>query len=280
MGGTARSGRLSTWLCLLLCAAAAGWLVSHLAGRVSAEGFHLVDPARIRIDAEHEWFDPLWREELALCLAGTPPFEAGDVAARDALAARVGALSFVAEVGELEPVWPDGLRLLLRLREPVACVTRGGGFQPIAADGTLLSGRWVTPPAYGTGWLPVLEPGEGGALALHRALAVASSLWRHLDPVSLTRLGRIVIDASDAEVHTPEDTGVLLELEDQRCVLFGRSPADDEPGELPVDLKWDHVAAALDFVARGDPRSDWLVLDARWDRAEVELVNGAAGGGR
>ena len=292
-----RRGRTAWGTLLLLVAvvAAGGWLVA-LRRDVLASGFAHVDTARARLDVGPGWVDPRWEEELRWSLAELPPPAADDRAALEDVARRVAAHSFVAAVEDLRVVWPDGLRVELRLREPVACVHVGRHFLTVAEDGTLLSGRWPSPPARDAGFLPVLRvlddlertgsrrPGarleEPAALD---GLAIAASLWRDLPAAAQARLGRCVIDARRARAASVEEPGARLLLEGERTVLFGRSPNLGEPGELPVATKWAHVDAALRLLEPDGARDeapeglDWEVLDARWDRADLQPREPAGG---
>lgn len=286
-----RRGRLgrTAWGTLLLAVAivlAGAWLVA-LRRDVLASGFAHVETARARLDAGPGWIDERWSDELRWALAEIPAPSIEERAALELVGARVGALSFVESVDDLRVVWPDGLRLELSLREPVACIHVGRDFLTVAEDGTLLSGRWPTPPARDGGFLPVLRlDGEraGGRRPGARlsepaaldALAVAASLWRDLSPGGQARLGRCVIDARRARLASVEEPGTRLLLEGERTVLFGRSPNLGEPGELPVTAKWSHVEAALRLLEPDARREeapeglDWEVLDARWDRADLQ----------
>src|SRR5262245_6865888 len=81
-----------------------------------------VDPAQARVlGAAPGWVDPRWLEHLQGVLADEPPFEVGELAPLERLAARLGALSFVARVERCQAS-EAGLELALTLREPVACV--------------------------------------------------------------------------------------------------------------------------------------------------------------
>ena len=70
-------------------------------------------------------------------------------------------------------------------------------------------------------------------------------------------------------------------MEGGREIHWGRSPNQDEPGELPVAIKWDHVERGLEILGGEDPDDDWVVLDVRWDepvlRAERDEDDGSAG---
>lgn len=285
-----RSGR-TAWGTLVLVVAVVlvgGWLVA-LRRQVLASGFAHVDTARARLDAGPGWIDERWAKELRWSLAGVPPVAADDDVALARVAALVASHSFVAAVEDVRVLWPDGLRVELRLREPVACVHVGRHFLPVAEDGTVLSGRWNAPPTRDAGFLPVLRLVEDGDRIGSRrpgarleepaaldGLAIAASLWRDLPPESQARLGRCVIDARRARRATVEEPGARILLEGERTVLFGRSPNLGEPGELPVETKWAHVDAALRLLAPDPARAeaaqglDWEVLDARWDRADLQ----------
>lgn len=307
-----RSGRVPTWVPLALLFAGLVLGLHLLESDARDRGLARVDVTRYDLRTDAPWMSDEWFEELEDLLLEASVVAADDEAAIASLAAQVGDLPFVAEVGEPSVRWPDGLNLPVRLHEPVACVRVGGrDFLPVASDGTVLGGYSITPHvAYG-GWLPVLGPldlldREQGQVrpghrvtvpALLAGLDVADSMWRHLGGEDLRELGRVVIDASadDAPVldrqpgsATPARLpgGVVIQLEQGRRVFFGRPPHPLHEGELPVNLKWGHLREAL---ASGRAGEDWRLLDARFDRAvrlseeEVlrikERLDGAAGGG-
>ncbi|MEM1452786.1 MAG: hypothetical protein AAGI22_27020 [Planctomycetota bacterium] len=253
-----------------------------------SRGLARIDATRYRLHSGSKWLSHAWTEQLERILVETRDLPADDPGVIADFAERVEALPFVAEVGEPEVQWPDGLTLPIRLHEPVACVRIGArDFLPVAIDGTILGGYAFSPhEAYG-GWLPTLGPhglleseqgnvGPGDRVevpALRAALQVADSMWRHLDVEDLRLLGRIVIDATrpDAPVFdreagavTPKTLpgGVVLELDQGRRVVFGRSPVPVQEGELPAGLKWDHVGSALTAWGEGE---EWALLDARFD---------------
>jgi hypothetical protein len=283
-GVAARRGRALLLVALVVVLGGAVWVARLAESRVEAGGYHLVDPARIRLDVSADsWFDPRWANELEALLASTPPFALGDEEAEGELRARIEALSFVAELAEPEPIWPDGMRLRIRPRTPVACIQRGGPYQPVAGDGVVLAGLWTAPPSRGSGWLPVIGPHDasteallaGSVLVEERhldALSISVSMWEHLDAGSLDRLGRIVIDASALELDPVGlDGGARLWLEGGREIVFGRAPRAREPGELPESTKWRHVVRALAHLWSGDPATVWRRCDVRWDRPELDL---------
>lgn len=279
---------LARWTCLLLVACIA-WFVVLVQRDVRAEDFQRIETTRARLDHGPGWVDPRWEEELAWSVARFSHLHPEDREGVEELAASLTELSFVEEVGEASVMWPDGLRIDVRLREPVACVRVGRQYLPVAADGTVLSGRWSAPPACGSGWLPVVRrapgaqrvPVPGDVLrgpVVTDGLAVAASLWNALSPRHLALLGRIAIDAGQSRDASPEGSGCALYLEGRRVVFFGRSPNLDEPGEKPVELKWLSVGAALDRLEGGASGPvDWEVADVRWDRPEIRLRE--AGGG-
>jgi hypothetical protein len=275
-------------LALLLAGLALVWFVAVLARDVEAGAYAVIETDRVRLDAGPGWVDPRWESELAWRVAELGPVHADDRDGVLRIAAEVAALPFVAEVREPTVVWPDGLRLEVRLREPVACLRAGRQYVPVAADGTLLSGRWATPPARGSGYLPVVYPSapsrpRPGELltdpAVIDGLAVAASLWTELPPGDLARLGRIVIDARRSRETSVDRPGTLLLLEGQRTVWFGRSPNLDEPGEIPVRSKWASLSRALRLLderpSEGAEGMDWDLADVRWDRPGLHLRGGA-----
>ena len=272
------------WLALAVCALGLGWAGHDLRRQAAERGVAVIDPRSFRLQTRDEWVLPEWEEVLGAVLARAGVFSALDREAISALTAEVRALPFVAEVGEPEVVWPDGLLLDLRLRAPVACVAEphSGGFLPVASDGMILPGRSSSPHrAYG-GWLPVLEtsgvacsPGERltGATELE-ALSVAVSLWDELAVEAREALGRVRIDATRGVAPDGLPGGIVIDLEQRRRLLFGRAPSAAPPGELPSAFKWAHVARAMKARERGEP---WDTYDVRWDEPVVLMrVEGGA----
>lgn len=272
---------------LALALVIAVWFLYLLGEDVQAADFARVDTSKARLLSGATWADPRWEAELAAKLASLGKVQSEDDAALQRVVGVVSALPFVAEVSRPKVLWPDGLRLDVRLRTPIACVQLGNEFQPVSADGYLLTGRWPAPPERGTGWLPVVVVGasverlHAGPVVWTDAavdgFAVAQSLWEALEPRALAELGRIVIDARNARTATVENGGVTLALERGRRVLFGRAPNTDEPGELPVAQKWKNLDRALRYLepvdASGDPdgtpQFDWELVDVRWDMPEI-----------
>jgi len=282
--GARRVGGLRLWVPALGLVAAAAWAAGGMQHRIRASGFRRVEPAYSRLDAGRTWVDPRWEDELRLRLAAHASFEVTDDAARRAIADELARLSFVDAVGEPEVIWPDGLRVPVRLRYAVACASVRDAYLPVARDGTLLSGSWPTPPRVGPGWLPVIGPVDGSLDALEPgdrlaepvqvdALAVAVSLWEHLDADALATLGRVAIDASRGRRTSVTEPGCVLLLEDGRRIWFGRPPDTVEPGSLPAEHKWHSVASALALLRRlragAEGGFDWALVDVRWDRPEL-----------
>jgi hypothetical protein len=263
------------------------WVFWRLEGRAAERGVARIDATRFRLDAGDRWVGDAWRARLARVLAAAGELDARDAGRLRELRGELSALSFVAEVGELEVLWPDGLRVPLRLHVPVACVRVGDDFLPVAEDGTVLAGYSYAPHEIDRAWLPVLAPLDAAlnppvpgdvldASRLLDALAVARSMREHLSVPDRRRLGRVVIDASRSEAFDGLPGGVQIDLEGARRVLFGRSPRVRAPGELPAQLKWESVLVALDRLELGE---SWDLFDVRWDEpvayARDELPPGA-----
>lgn len=283
----ARAGRVRAWIPLLLVCATGVWVCESLAGTVRAAGFAEIDPRRSRlcdpteVPAGGGFVDERWEQELRAVLAGAPAFEATDAESAASLARRVASLPFVAEVGEPEVVWPDGLEFPVRLRTPVACVRAGDSYFAVSSDGVLLPGAWPAPPWIGQGYLPVIGPNDrafDGAAAgsvliepRHRdALAVARSLRASLSSTDFETLGPPLIDATRARRTSATEPGVLLRLANRRVIQFGRAPDSGEPGELPVEAKWRAVSKGLELLRNGAVDKDWSVLDVRWDVPAIQ----------
>lgn len=284
---SSRSGRVRAWIPFLVLCAVGVWLCESLAGTVRAAGFAVIDPTRSRlcdpaeVPAGGGFVDERWEAELRHVLAAAPAFEATDAESAASLARRVASLAFVAEVGEPEVVWPDGLEFPLRLRTPAACVRAGEHYFAVSTDGVLLPGAWPAPPWIGQGYLPVIGPNDrafdgasAGSVLIeprHRdALAVACSLRATLSAADFETLGPPLIDATRARLTSATEPGVLLRLANRRVIQFGRAPDSGEPGELPVEAKWRAVSKGLELLRAGAADKDWAVLDVRWDVPAIQ----------
>jgi hypothetical protein len=282
--GEKRRGATPVWLVCALVCGGAGWLAADLHQSAGAAGFTTVDPARIALDlpAGDLGLPTEWRELVALRLVRLGELSSLDESLSARVTAAVGGLSFVREAGSARVLWPNGLSLPLRLREPVACISLGEEFLPVASDGVVLPGYRSTPPDFGRGLLPVIgpldrtfldfRPGDCLLEARHLdALSVAVSMREHLSPGDLEALGPVVIDASRAHLAAVDEAGTRLWLEASRKVLYGRPPSYDAPGELPEADKWRNLMSAIGYLggqpgAEGRaPLNDWDLVDLRWD---------------
>ena len=276
-----RRGAVPTWFVVFLGLLACAWVASSLRDSAEARGFHRVDPTRVSLEPSgtSAGIPTEWSAILAAHLARLGELSTLDDALVGRVRDEVSKLAFVAEVGEARVVWPDGVSLEVRLREPVACVQSGQDFMPVSRDGVLLPGYWTEPPDFGLGYLPVLGPSDAtfdlalpGELVSERrhldALSVAASMRDHLTPAEIARLGRYLIDATDADKAGVGEPGTRLWLEERRRVLWGRVPRSMAPGELPEREKWDHVMTAVRYL-EAEPPLDWDLVDVRWDTATL-----------
>ncbi|MEZ6017317.1 MAG: hypothetical protein R3F49_19545 [Planctomycetota bacterium] len=283
----ARRGGVPGWVPLVILIAGLFLVLRSLEQDARARGVARIDVTRYALHENTRYVHPTWRADLERVLRRQAELSVDDTLGIEQLVAEVRALPFVAEVGEPNVVWPDGLSLPLRMHEPVACIRVGGrDFLPVSADGTVLSGYTSEPhSAYGA-WLPALGPhglGEdtrgpyqpGDHLVerpLLDALDVARSMWFHLSPEEVRALGPIVIDASRETAPTQRALpgGVVIDMERARRILFGRPPRPVEPGELPVASKWEHVREGLARLYAGGTGASgggaWDVLDVRFDQ--------------
>ncbi len=267
-------------MAIALAVVASLWFVYSLARDIEAADFTRLDLDAVRVDSGPGWVDPRWESWVEQRVRELPAMNADDAASPDALRGALEELPFVAEVGDVRVLWPDGVRAELRWREPAACVRTGDGFAVVSVEGVVLPGEWSAPPPRRFGHLPVLagaaaeraELESGAWLASpcwEDGLSVARALARNLAADDWIRLGRIVIDAREARDASVENPGVVLWLEGGRRAHFGRSPNHGEPGELPVERKCASLARALRLLDDGPSRLDWELVDLRWDQPEL-----------
>ncbi len=268
-------GSVPAWVPMVFLAAGFVWVLNSLQMSAKEKGVGVCEVTRVRLHHEPLYFGDAWQRRLERILRRHEQVDLSNPAAIASLKAEFAGLSFVEEVGEPEVVWPDGLVVPLRLREPAACIRVGDDFLPVADDGMVLAGYSYAPhEVYGAG-LPILGPSDrllragmpspGDFLqdeALLTALKVAGSMQRNLIPKQQRLLGRIVIDASHEQAPDGLPGGVRIDLDGKRRILFGRPPGGDFPGELPARIKWMAIAAALQPNSSGGP---WDLLDVRWD---------------
>lgn len=292
-----RHGGVLTSLTIGLALAALAGFVWVLQSDVEGAQFSRVETASVRMDVGADWVDARWQQIVRERIARLSDFDCEDAGARARVVAELAALPFVRSIDAPAVLWPDGLRIDIRLRVPVACVQVGREFLPISADGMLLPGAWPSPPRRGAGHLPVIaldlatssdQPGVIDASDLRAGqvlwnaqvadgLSVAASLWDQLDSDDLLRLGRSIIDARRARETSVEEPGTVIHLERSRRIHFGRAPSTAEPGELPVATKWLNTANALICLPSGPPAEpggaptaregevDWELVEVRWD---------------
>jgi hypothetical protein len=277
---------------------AAAWLLWMMQSDVGASDFTRVETSSVRLDAGAGWVDPRWESMVRERIARLADFDCDDRAAQAWIERELLELPFVRSVSPAEVVWPDGVRVKVVLRAPIACVRIGREVLPIANDGMVLPGSWPAAPHCGQGYLPELALDENVARkirpgevlwndAIADALSVASSMWAELEAEDLARLGRSIIDARRARAASVEDPGTVIYLENSRRVLFGRAPSTKEPGELPVEKKWLNLANALLCLPAGPPSQaggppsardgdvDWELVEVRWDHPAMLPRGGA-----
>lgn len=265
---------------LLASVVAIAWFLIVIARDVEAARFTRLELRAVRVDSGPGWVDPRWGPALEQALAALPEMNADDPTTVEVIRQTLAGLPFVAEVGEVRVLWPDGVRLQVRWREPVACVRTGDGFALVSSEGVVLPGEWSAPPGRAYGYYPLIGAGETARAELEAGawlqderwldgLSVARVLAKGLQPDDWIRLGRIVIDTRESRSASVEHPGVVLWFEGGRRAFFGRAPHLDEPGELPVARKCQSLSLALRRLDEGPDHVDWELVDLRWDQPEL-----------
>ena len=277
--GISRSGRVPAWVVLVLGAGAFFIGAEMIGERLYAEGHFEVETDRVKINvrALDAYVPDGWSEFVAVRLSTLEGIFVDDPDAVARVVDELESLPLFRSVGESSVIWPDGIKVEVRLRRLVACVKTGGGFFPVSEDGVILPGFSVSPMSDGVSPMPLiawdrslrdLAVGETLREDLHfDALSVALSMQIHLPPEVRESLGSILIDAEGVDLASVTNPGVVLFLSGSRAVLFGRPPLRGHSGELPAELKWDHLVEHLQ--ATTDSGREWEVLDIRFDRANV-----------
>jgi len=256
------------------------WFAGSLRAGASAEGFTRIDPSRVSLQFPFAAgpLPPDWSALIARRLAGLGELSSEDDDLAERVTAELEGLPFVREVGRVEVLWPDGLSLLVRLREPVACICLGEDYLPVAADGTVLPGLCSDPPDLGRGVLPLIGPLDGAfrqhlpgdVLEEERhldALSVAISMREFLSEGDVDALGPLVIDAERAPLAAVDEPGTRIYMEGSREIFYGRPPRSHAAGELPEGIKWRHLMDAVALLGdSGGEIEDWDLVDLRWDR--------------
>jgi hypothetical protein len=274
-GHYGRRGSVPAWVPMIFLAVGFVWVLNSLQMSAREKGVGICELTRMRLHHDPLYFGDAWQRRLERILRRREKIDLSDLSAVQSLKAELAGLSFVEEVGEPEVVWPDGLVVPLRLREPAACIRVGDDFLPVADDGMVLAGYSYAPHEVYGAFLPILGPSDrllraglpspGEFIedeALLAALKVAGSMQRNLIPREQRLLRRIVIDASHEFAPDGLPGGVRIDLEGKRRILFGRTPGGDFPGELPAQIKWKAISDALQ---QGLKNVEWDLLDVRWE---------------
>jgi cell division protein FtsQ len=197
------------------------WLVFFSATlqvkRVEVVGNELLSDGRIREVAEV----PLG-EQLALV----------DLRRADA---RVGALAEVRSV-DVTRTWPDGVRIEVVERTPVAVVEIGGRLRGLDADGVVFREYKKAPPG-----MPRVRPGSSaGTDALQEAATVVAALPDDL----AARVDHVEVETVDQ---------ITLALRDGRQVLWGSAEESELKAEVVDKLLAAQKAPFYDVSVPGNP---------------------------
>ncbi len=283
-------GGVPAWVPLLLVLLGAAWLWQTGQTHLRQEGLTRVDLTRSALFLQGHTAPPEWGQTLREVVAAESAILADRPDELADLRETLMSLPFVAEVGPLRVLWPDGIDVSLRLHEPIACVRVGAKFYPVAmlgdeqrVRGILLPSQRTRPHQVGPAGgaridLPVLATLDGHALqtmragdefldgALLAALDIAQSMAQHLQPEQRARMGRVLIDSTRTEAFDGLPGGATLDLEGSesspggRRIHFGHAPCEAGPGELPAARKWEHVGRAIE--------AGFQTVDVRFDSAE------------
>lgn len=137
----------------------------------------------------------------------------------DAIELRVRSLAAVREV-EVTRRWPDGLRIEVAERTPIAVIARGsGGFTQLDAEGVTFGNLEQAPPD-----LPQVRTGPGAdRAAISEAAAVVSALSSEVSVLV-------------AHVEVASVDRIQLQLRDDRIVRWGSADASAEKAEVLLSL--------------------------------------------
>ncbi|SED31399.1 cell division protein FtsQ [Nocardioides exalbidus] len=153
----------------------------------------------------------------------------------DRASARVGALAEVKSV-DVTRSWPDGVRIEVVERTPVAVVELGGRLRGLDADGVVFREYKAAPKG-----MPRIRPGAAaGTDALKEAATVVSALPKDL----AARVDHV-------EVATVDQ--ITLVLRDQRQVLWGSAEDSATKAEVLDGLLAAVQAQSYDVSVPGNP---------------------------
>ncbi|MCF6377337.1 FtsQ-type POTRA domain-containing protein [Nocardioides KLBMP 9356] len=185
--------------------------------RVEVVGNQLLSDGRIREVAEVPLGEP-----LALV----------DLSRADA---RVGALAEVRSV-DVTRTWPDGVRIEVVERTPVAVVELGGRLRGLDADGVVFREYRKAPPG-----MPRVRPGSAaGTDALKEAATVVAALPEDL----AARVDHVEVETVDQ---------ITLALRDGRQVLWGSAEESALKAEVVDKLLAAQKAPFYDVSVPGNP---------------------------
>ncbi len=221
----------------------------------------LVVPSQLVAERLPRWMPPTVRDVIHERVSALAPLSIFDARFAERLSEGLrGATPWIADVREVERLYPNRARVELVLRQPVAQVDVGGRRVVLDGEGTVLHDesraaptRFEVPVYPVLGAEPRTAPRVGDAFpdaeVVAAALAAAelrtigepwAATVREIDPTALeVRCSIRGSVAAPGEVHVRTGSGVLVE--------WGRARASSRHGadELPVDRKIRHLQRIL-----------------------------------
>ena len=262
---------------ILLGALIAAPHVVRLSRELARQPIYLVEGGDVRISRPHEFVDAGFFREALDSARLTPPLSVVDPMLVPRLRRSLEAEPWVAEVSHLSATLQDGVRVVLKYREPALMVRTADGLFPVDADGVVLPAEDFTPEtaaAFPTLRLFDAHPHAAGARWRDERVLEAAAVVRTLRPFGGERT---LWDRAGFREVRPVEVGEGLELltAGGSRVVWGRADSDGTV-EPSTDQKIGKIESLLRQRETLDaPAGPYRIELRRWDYIAVEPIGGA-----